>query len=204
MKTVPEALTDLAKLYEDRNKMYGNNYKMFGRSMGGYFPNGLTIKTEKDWNRFGVLFHIATKLSRYAMMFDKGGHPDSLDDISVYAQMLKELDDEIDRLPKVYSGWAKGGPKDGMYITYSGLTFPIEQSLMEDEPGEYRWDGEFGWQWYKFNTGICIGGPKHGEMISAIERAINIPVYNEKNNNFGAGQYLFFEDSEGNRWQWNS
>jgi hypothetical protein len=37
---------------------------------------------------------MASKLARYANNFFTGGHADSLEDISVYAQMLREVDDK--------------------------------------------------------------------------------------------------------------
>jgi hypothetical protein len=38
--------------------------------------------------------HRVTKETRYACNFDRGGHQDSLEDISVYAQMAAETDDQ--------------------------------------------------------------------------------------------------------------
>jgi len=95
MRTVPELLRAAAEIYEERNKLYGDNYKRFGKVMEVLFPNGLTLKTTDDFNRFGVFVQIVSKQTRYAEMFSRGGHPDSLDDTSVYAMMLRELDVEI-------------------------------------------------------------------------------------------------------------
>lgn len=94
MKTVPQALADLGAIYKQRNAIYGNNYKLFGHAMTALFPDGITIKTEEDWNRLSLFLHCADKLSRYAASFKQGGHVDSLDDLSVYAQMLQEVDGE--------------------------------------------------------------------------------------------------------------
>jgi len=93
--SVPERLRLAAKIYEERNKLYGNDYKHFGEVMIGLFPNGLALKSVDDWARMGLLINIAAKLSRYARNFKQGGHKDSLDDLSVYAQMLAEVDDEL-------------------------------------------------------------------------------------------------------------
>jgi hypothetical protein len=92
VKTVPEALSDLGNLYKERNLIYGDNYKHFGKIMDGLFPDGLNLKGVDDFNRFGVFLQIVSKISRYAPTFEFGGHPDSLDDTSVYSQMLRELD----------------------------------------------------------------------------------------------------------------
>lgn len=90
-KKVPDMLRDAAKIYEERNRMYGDNYKKFGHALQPLMQN-IKLKSVEDFNRFGILNQLFSKLTRYANMFDSGGHDDSLDDISVYAQMLKELD----------------------------------------------------------------------------------------------------------------
>jgi len=91
MAKVPDMLRDAAKIYEERNKIYGDNYKRFGPSLQQLFPE-LKLTTPDDFNRFGVLVQIFSKVSRYCNMFNNGGHDDSLDDIAVYTMMLKELD----------------------------------------------------------------------------------------------------------------
>lgn len=95
---VPEALAKLALLYKQRNELYGDNYKNFGKLMVAFFPKGVQLLTEEDHSRFALFVHLATKMSRYAEMFSKGGHADSLDDITVYSQMLRELDSIIEEL----------------------------------------------------------------------------------------------------------
>lgn len=93
--SVPDRLKRLGALFEDRNKTYGAAYKYFGKTLAGMFPNGLTLKTEEDFNRFAIFVLAAGKFCRYARAFDKGGHPDSLNDTSVYMQMLAEYDEEV-------------------------------------------------------------------------------------------------------------
>jgi len=95
MKSVPELLRDAAEIHEQRNKVYGTNYKKFGGVMVSLLPNGIDLKTKDDFNRFGALVAIISKIGRYVQNFSAGGHPDSLDDISVYAMMLRELDAEM-------------------------------------------------------------------------------------------------------------
>lgn len=94
MKKVPQFLCDAANIYEERNKLYGDNYKRFGQVMMHLFPSGVSLRTIEDHNRFGVFVQMVSKLTRYAEQFAKGGHSDSLDDLSVYSMMLRELDDE--------------------------------------------------------------------------------------------------------------
>lgn len=95
MKTVPEMLRDAAGIYEERNKLYGMNYKRFGKIMHLLFPSGPVLVDADPHNRFGILVQIVAKITRYAENFARGGHDDSLDDMAVYAMMLKELDQEL-------------------------------------------------------------------------------------------------------------
>lgn len=92
MKKVPEMLRDAASIYEERNKLYGDNYKRFGSIMRELFPQGLELKTEDEFNRYCVFIQVVSKITRYAENFIRGGHADSLDDMAVYAMMLQELD----------------------------------------------------------------------------------------------------------------
>lgn len=94
MLTVPDMLRQSAQTYEERNKLYGDNYKRFGPVMALLFPKGIDLISEDDHNRFGVFVQIVSKLTRYAENFNEGGHDDSLLDMTVYATMLRELDME--------------------------------------------------------------------------------------------------------------
>ncbi len=93
-QTVPEMLEAAAALYRQRNAIYGDNYKSFGKVMVACFPKGVVLNTVDDHNRFGIFVQIVGKVTRYAAQFKNGGHVDSLDDTTVYAQMLKELDED--------------------------------------------------------------------------------------------------------------
>ncbi len=97
-KFVPEALRKAAEIYEERNKLYGDNYKNFGAVWLALFPDGISTTSShaplEDCNRLGVLVQIVSKLTRYCANFGAGGHVDSLDDMAVYAMMLQELDSE--------------------------------------------------------------------------------------------------------------
>lgn len=94
VKKVPARLADLGKLYEERNALYKDNYKRFGIILVGLFPDGLTLHSSEEFNRFALFVQIMHKQTRYANNIKTGGHPDSLDDTTVYAQMLAEVDDE--------------------------------------------------------------------------------------------------------------
>ena len=94
MKAVPERLADLGALYKERNALYKDNYKRFGDTLVSLFPEGITLKTAEEFNRFCLFLQLQHKMSRYAHSVKTGGHADSLDDITVYAQMTAEYDDE--------------------------------------------------------------------------------------------------------------
>lgn len=95
MGWVGDRLRKAAGIYDERNALYGDNYKRFGKIMTQIFPDGLVIKTADDWNRVGIWVQKMAKVTRYAAQFTKGGHEDSLDDDAVYTMMLQELDEEI-------------------------------------------------------------------------------------------------------------
>jgi 2-iminoacetate synthase ThiH len=92
---VPKQLEEKAALYRQRNSQYGDSYKRIGRVLAAYFgEEGVVLKTPKDFGRFVHFMQIAGRVGRYATQFAKGGHVDSMDDIAVYAMILKELDEE--------------------------------------------------------------------------------------------------------------
>jgi hypothetical protein len=93
-QSVPELLRACAITYEERNKLYGDNYKKFGRVMEAMFPEGLQLKSIQDFNRYGIFVQCVSKVMRYGENLHKGGHQDSAHDLSVYAAMLEELTDD--------------------------------------------------------------------------------------------------------------
>jgi len=95
---VPDMLEEAAETYRERNKIYGDNYKNFGSVMQSLFPGGIECRSVKDFNRLGVLVQVVSKLGRYCEQFEAGGHGDSLLDLAVYSQMLRELDEESSNL----------------------------------------------------------------------------------------------------------
>jgi hypothetical protein len=92
--TVPEILRDCAATYEQRNRLYGDNYKKFGDVMKAIYPQGIALYGVDEFNRFGIFVQCISKLTRYAESLTKGGHKDSAHDLSVYAAMLEELTDD--------------------------------------------------------------------------------------------------------------
>jgi len=98
-KTPADMLREIAGIYDARKPLYRDNYKYVGRAMSALFPDGLTIdpKDEETWNRLHFIFHLYSKLSRYAMNLKAGGHRDSLDDLAVYAMLARECDEDEER-----------------------------------------------------------------------------------------------------------
>src|SRR5687768_14310804 len=91
-----------ADLFLERNRLYGDNYKRFG-AVFSLVMQGQNLDTanHNDMSRLGILVQIVGKITRYGENFNRGGHDDSLDDIAVYAIMLKELDqDGLDGIGK--------------------------------------------------------------------------------------------------------
>jgi hypothetical protein len=89
---VPAQLRLAAEIYEERNKLYGDNYKRQGYLFFSLFPSGLDIRTIEEANRLATLNQVLAKITRYCEQFQNGGHEDSLNDLIVYAAMLIELD----------------------------------------------------------------------------------------------------------------
>ena len=75
-----------------KRKQYGDNFKQFGKVAQALFPNGIKLHTEADWNRFGIVVQMLSKLTRYSENFKNGGHEDSLNDLGNYTTILQYLD----------------------------------------------------------------------------------------------------------------
>jgi hypothetical protein len=92
MTNVDEMLIELAAVFREKNKLYDEQYASFGETMMTLL-GPIEIKTAIDYSRAMSIFNMVTKIKRYCNMFKKGSHhPDSLDDLSIYAQMLRRLD----------------------------------------------------------------------------------------------------------------
>lgn len=93
---VIESFHELIAIRKDRNSIYKDLHNRKGDvlvALFGFIPQQETIE---DLNRFGLLNVMVNKLLRYCENFDNGGHEDSLNDLCVYSQMLKEVDREVD------------------------------------------------------------------------------------------------------------
>jgi hypothetical protein len=89
-KTVPEILREKAELFEEKGKQYGHSYLQYGEVMKALFPGGLpAIKSQRDWNMFGIYSMMVHKMLRLANMNFES--TDSIKDLQVYAAMLEEI-----------------------------------------------------------------------------------------------------------------
>lgn len=86
-----DLLNEAAKTFQERTAQYGTLYKASGPIYAALFPDGLALKTPKDFVRFGLLNHTINKIARYARAMPEGGHEDSARDLTVYAAMLQEM-----------------------------------------------------------------------------------------------------------------
>ena len=83
----------LKMIFEERKDQYGNNYLYWGEVMDKLYPEGLTVKGVNDWNKLGVLVQIVSKLTRYTTgNSDKEIINDTLNDMSIYSQMLAKIE----------------------------------------------------------------------------------------------------------------
>lgn len=81
----------LAKLQDGKASEYDDCYVRLGHVLDAIFPDGLPILGARDFTRFHLFHMQLLKLVRYAIAFEEG-HPDSLDDNAVYAQLLRKVD----------------------------------------------------------------------------------------------------------------
>ena len=85
-------LDDMSDTFRERNKVYGDNYKMVGEAMVALFPNGVVLRTAEDFNRWHLFELKIVKLTRFAV--SGLTHKDSIHDDAVYAAMVESLIDE--------------------------------------------------------------------------------------------------------------
>lgn len=91
MTDVAAVLKEAADVFERRNEVYQDAYLVVGKVTAILFPDGVTLVTEEDHNRWHLLELIIVKLTRYAANWSNG-HADSMDDLMVYGAMLQALD----------------------------------------------------------------------------------------------------------------
>lgn len=95
MKTADQILDEGAATFRERNAIYGDNFRLVGPIMETLFPGGAHLETAEDHTRYHILVLQIVKITRYAQNWRKGGHHDSMVDLSVYAAMLAQIDGEL-------------------------------------------------------------------------------------------------------------
>jgi len=88
-----ENLKKAIETFEERNKVYGDNYLTHGEVMKALFREPVNLATLKEYNRFGIINMMVAKLTRYCNSWPQS-HQDSIHDLGVYAFMLEALDDD--------------------------------------------------------------------------------------------------------------
>jgi len=99
MKTTDQILSEAADTFRTRNANYKSNYLMVGQLMAALFPDGITLKTAHDHNRFHLFMLMMVKVSRYAIQWNNP-HQDSIRDACVYAAMVEMIDGLSKELPR--------------------------------------------------------------------------------------------------------
>ena len=91
-RNAADVLSEMAQTFRERQKVYGSNYKLVGAAMAAFFPDGVTLRTAEDWNRWHLFELVMVKLSRFAVSMLT--HTDSIHDAAVYAAMVESLTNE--------------------------------------------------------------------------------------------------------------
>lgn len=86
---VPETLEAMASTFRERNKVYGDNWRMVGRLMAVMFPDGVKLKAAQDYDVWHLFELMIVKLSRFAI--GRLEHEDSIHDLAVYAAMIEAI-----------------------------------------------------------------------------------------------------------------
>lgn len=106
--TPDQMLRDAAATFEERGKIYGDNWLRIGPMLAALFPQGVMLRSPEDFNRFHLFMLKCVKLTRYGVTWDQGGHLDSIHDDVVYSAMLECLDRRIEETEKVNIGKTLG------------------------------------------------------------------------------------------------
>ncbi len=148
MKTAADFLANGAETFRERNAVYGDNYLNVGRAMTGFFPKGLELKTEDDFNRFHLFMLAVVKMTRYTNNWSVG-HADSIHDAMVYCAMVESVDANIAEQQKgdgmlhtVTSGKVATGLKGTAAERFFADRLKETSSINSDPPRGGSFEGE--------------------------------------------------------------
>lgn len=96
MNDAGDILEKSAKLFEERNAVYKDNWRKVGAIMTILFPDGPPkLEDETDYNRWHLFELAIVKLTRYAVQYNDGGHRDSIHDMIVYLAMVAGIEETM-------------------------------------------------------------------------------------------------------------
>lgn len=86
----------LQEMFEKKNQDYGNAYETIGEILIKLFPGGVALTDSISLSEFSIFSILIGKVCRYAQLqtgrkANFESLADTLDDLSIYGQILKEL-----------------------------------------------------------------------------------------------------------------
>lgn len=94
-KRATSLLREAADVYQQRNAVYKDNFRVVGRVMEALFPDGAPrLHDASDFNRWHIFELVIVKLTRYVANFENPDK-DSLVDMLPYLAILGAQDDEL-------------------------------------------------------------------------------------------------------------
>lgn len=82
-------LRNMASTFEERSKIYGDNYRMVGHVMRALFPKGVVLHDPQDYEVWHLFELKIVKLTRFAI--SGLTHRDSIHDDAVYSAMIEAI-----------------------------------------------------------------------------------------------------------------
>lgn len=89
LEPVADLMERHAATFRERYEEYGNNAEVVGRIMAAMFPNGVQLKTAKDFEIWHLFELMIVKLSRFSSSGLR--HEDSINDLPAYCGMVHRL-----------------------------------------------------------------------------------------------------------------
>lgn len=93
-KSAVNILEEAFALMKLKEEEYGSAYKKGGEILAAYFPDGVTLKTIDQFQRFLSFLMCTSKMNRYSFSLEAGGHKGSAIDLICYAGILTESTDD--------------------------------------------------------------------------------------------------------------
>ena len=85
-----DVLKECLETLKNKKLEYKNSPDQIGEVLKSFFPDGVILKTEKEFARFATLLNCIAKMNRYCCNFEEKGHRDSAVDLVNYASKLVE------------------------------------------------------------------------------------------------------------------